>query len=207
MTIQAAKGSWLYRLRWPLLLAAFGGYAFLHGRYEAYHQEQNYNEQAQKAKHFLESSDSIRRRAGLWPIDSRFPERRYEPDFIDSSKREVTLVGTPIPFKVFPSLKVVDYDPVRGALLWETESIESPARKQDGLPIYSLTRRYSYEAAKLGKQPWRFMLYFVLNDVERSSALNPAQADSVLRDWRAHGVRDSLAAAKNSVSHKPLSRP
>ena len=67
-----------------------------------------------------------------------------------------------------------------------------------------MQRRYSYEDAARGRNPWTLTLDRAYST---DISLTRAQADSVLRDWRAREVRDSLEAVKNSLHTKPTPRP
>ena len=203
-------GTWLYRLRWPLFLAAFGIYAFLHGRYETYRTKRAYAERVRDAQRYLEASNPARRRAGLWPITSGYYKWIYSDLDNSGDVRTVSLLGPKISYGPGVGHKSVAYDPNAQRLLWEYEEIflHHPWPVRGQLSPLLLQRRYSYIDAARGRNPWTLKLGDTLGKFEPGDVLlTPAQADSVLRDWRALGVRDSLAAVKNSLHTKPTPHP
>ena len=201
------KETWLYRLRWLLLLGAFVGFRLVQDRYRAYRDKQDRAQTVRQAQRYLEASNPARRRAGLWPI---MPKPRYRTSWgrtyiVDPHDPDVRCIvlkmeGGPR----WPRLttKVVGYDPEQQQLLWEMEDFDLQTLEHPHKPDFNLRRIYSYRAAAQGRNPWTHKLHYTLESDPRNLVLSKTQADSVLRTWRVVGQRDSLAAVAQSSRHK-----
>ena len=152
MTAPPSTGTWLYRLRWPLFLAAFGIYAFLHGRYETYRTKRDYAERVRDAQRYLEASNPARRRAGLWPITAGFSERTYAEDYHGLNVSTIKLSAPSHSYQPRPMVKLVGYDSKRRQLLWEKETICFTIIQSDDSLDYVLHRAFSYQAAQATSQ-------------------------------------------------------
>ena len=198
---------WLHRsLLLVVLVGSFISFRLLWNGYDNYRAKREYAERVRDAQDFLEASNPARRRAGLWAITAAFCERTYAQGYHGSSVTTVKLSDPNHGYQPRPTVKLVGYDTQRRQLLWEKETIYFTIIQSNDSLNYALRRAFSYQAAQAtaqgrnawGIDSWTNELTRSTANTERSFLLTRAQADSVLRDWRARGVRDSLAALAKS---------